>query len=48
LTVPDAVPEWLSPITTIIPGQLFAMYLANTRGLDVDNPRGLKKITETW
>jgi glucosamine--fructose-6-phosphate aminotransferase (isomerizing) len=48
LIIPPAVPEWLSPITTIIPGQLFAMHLANARGLDVDNPRGLKKVTETW
>jgi len=27
---------------------MFAMYLANTRGFDVDNPRGLNKVTETW
>jgi len=48
LTLPGGVPEWLSPITAIIPAQMFAMYLANTRGIDVDNPRGLKKVTETW
>ncbi len=48
LALPGGVPEWLSPITAIIPAQLFAMFLADTRGIDVDNPRGLKKVTETW
>lgn len=44
--VPD-VPEWLSPLTAVIPGQLTAMRLAELRGLDVDNPVGLQKITLT-
>jgi glucosamine--fructose-6-phosphate aminotransferase (isomerizing) len=48
LTLPSGVPEWLSPITAIIPSQMFAMYLAETRGIDIDNPRGLNKVTETW
>jgi len=48
VNLPMGVPEWLSPITAIIPGQIFAMYLAATRGFDVDNPRGLNKVTETW
>ena len=48
LTLPIDVPEWLSPITTIIPGQLFAMYLAYSRGYDPDKPRALNKVTETW
>jgi len=46
--LPIGVPEWLSPISAIIPGQMFAMYLAQSRGFDVDNPRGLRKVTETW
>ncbi|MFZ0545920.1 MAG: SIS domain-containing protein [Candidatus Promineifilaceae bacterium] len=41
------VPEWLSPITTIIPGQLFAMNLAHTRHYNVDRPRAIQKVTET-
>ena len=41
------VPEWLSPLTAVIPGQVTAMRLAELRGLDVDNPAGLKKITLT-
>ncbi len=44
--VPD-VPEWLSPLTAVIPGQVTAMRLAELRGLDIDNPAGLKKITLT-
>ncbi|MFQ5420660.1 MAG: SIS domain-containing protein [Anaerolineae bacterium] len=42
-----AVPEWLSPLTAIVPGQLFALHLAHTRGYDVDAPRGIQKVTET-
>ncbi|MFN2303825.1 MAG: SIS domain-containing protein [Anaerolineales bacterium] len=48
LELPTGVPEWLSPIVAILPGQMFAMYLAHTRGYDIDNPRGLNKVTETW
>ena len=41
------VPEWLSPLTAVIPGQVTAMRLARLRGLDVDSPVGLRKITLT-
>ena len=40
------VPEintFLSPISTIIPMQLFAYYIAKTKKLDVDKPRNLAK-----
>lgn len=47
LALPSTVPEWLSPITAIIPGQMFAMYLAHVRDYDVDKPRSLHKVTET-
>ena len=47
LALPQTVPEWLSPIITIIPGQLLAMHLAHTRDYNVDHPRGLRKVTET-
>jgi len=43
---PD-VPEWLSPIVGIVPGQLFAMHLALVKGYPVDKPRGLSKVTIT-
>jgi glucosamine--fructose-6-phosphate aminotransferase (isomerizing) len=48
IELPSGIPEWLSPISAILPTQMFAMYLAQTRGFDVDNPRGLNKVTETW
>ncbi len=41
------VPEWLSPLLAIIPGQLFALFLAAARDFDPDRPRGLQKVTET-
>ena len=47
LALPVPVPEWLSPITAIIPGQMLAMNLAHTRDFDVDSPRAIKKVTET-
>ncbi len=47
LQLPVFVPEWLSPITSIIPGQMLAMYLAHARDYDVDAPRAIRKVTET-
>jgi glucosamine--fructose-6-phosphate aminotransferase (isomerizing) len=47
LQLPHVLPEWLSPITAILPGQLFAMHLAYTRDFDVDSPRAIQKVTET-
>jgi len=47
LQLPYPVPEWLSPLAAIIPGQLFAMYLAHVRDFDPDHPRGIRKVTET-
>jgi glucosamine--fructose-6-phosphate aminotransferase (isomerizing) len=41
------VPEWLSPMTAVIPGQVTAMRLAQLRGLDIDSPSGLRKVTLT-
>lgn len=41
------VPEWLSPLTAVIPGQVTAMQLAQLRGLDIDSPPGLRKVTLT-
>jgi glucosamine--fructose-6-phosphate aminotransferase (isomerizing) len=45
--LPISVPEWLSPMISIIPGQLLAMNLAHVRDYDIDRPRGLRKVTET-
>jgi glucosamine--fructose-6-phosphate aminotransferase (isomerizing) len=47
LEIPTGIPEWLSPLISVIPGQLFANNLALCKGLDVDHPEGLSKITRT-
>lgn len=41
------LPELLSPIVSVVPGQLLAFHAARARGLDPDAPRGLRKVTET-
>ena len=48
LHLPVSVPEWLSPITTVIAGQLFALNLTAIKKLDIDRPRGLHKVTRTY
>jgi glucosamine--fructose-6-phosphate aminotransferase (isomerizing) len=47
LRLPVVLPEWLSPFTCIVPGQLLAMHVTLAKGYDPDHPRGLKKVTET-
>ena len=45
LRVPDPPTPLLSPLLSVVPGQLFAWALARTKGLDPDEPRGLSKVT---
>ena len=47
LVLAPGVPEWLSPLTAVVPGQTAAMRLASLRGLDLDRPVGLRKVTLT-
>lgn len=47
MRLPDDIPEWLSPVVSVIPGQIFAMYQAVVRHYAVDTPRGLSKVTVT-
>ncbi len=47
LPLPAGVPEWLSPILAVAPGQLFALHLTLVKGRDPDQPRGLRKVTLT-
>lgn len=46
-SMPDGIPELLSPPVYVIVGQLFACWLSLARGLDPDAPRGLRKVTKT-
>src|SRR5262249_30264089 len=41
MRLPSGLPEWLSPIVCVVPGQLWARSLALAKGLDPDHPRGL-------
>ena len=47
LPLVPGVPEWLSPLTAVVPGQAMALRLTLLRELDLDKPRGLRKITLT-
>ena len=47
--LPDgaAVADWLTPVTAVVPGQLLAWRAAELRGIDVDHPGELSKVTLT-
>lgn len=47
LPLPPGVPEWLSPMVAVVPGQLWALGFSLARGLQPDAPRGLTKVTHT-
>ena len=47
MEIPADVPEWLSPLVSILPAQLFAYHLTRAKGFDTESPRGLRKVTET-
>jgi glucosamine--fructose-6-phosphate aminotransferase (isomerizing) len=39
--------EWLAPLLSVIPGQAAALRLGELRGVDLDHPHGLHKVTLT-
>jgi glutamine---fructose-6-phosphate transaminase (isomerizing) len=45
IPVPTPPLPLLSPLLSVVPGQLFAWALARTKGFDPDEPRGLSKVT---
>lgn len=47
IPLPESIPEWLSPLIAIVPAQIFALHLTQLKGLDVEKPRSISKITET-
>ena len=47
IAMPAGVPEWLRPIVSIVPAQLFAYHLTRAKGLDPEQPRNLRKVTLT-
>ncbi len=47
IQIPADVPEWLSPLISIVPAQLFSYHLTIAKGYDPDHPRTIQKVTET-
>ncbi|MCJ7695964.1 MAG: SIS domain-containing protein [Anaerolineaceae bacterium] len=47
ISISNGIPEWLSPVPNVLPGQIFGWQLAVQKGLDPDFPKGLIKVTET-
>jgi glutamine---fructose-6-phosphate transaminase (isomerizing) len=47
LPLAAGVPEWLSPLVAVVPGQMWALGFSLARGLQPDAPRGLTKVTHT-
>ncbi len=47
LRLPAEVPEWLMPIVSIVPAQLYCYHLTRAKGYDPEAPRGLRKVTLT-
>jgi glutamine---fructose-6-phosphate transaminase (isomerizing) len=41
------IPEWLTPLVSIVPAQLFANYLARAKGYSTESPRSIHKVTLT-
>ncbi|HSM24318.1 MAG TPA: SIS domain-containing protein, partial [Anaerolineaceae bacterium] len=47
ISIPEDIPEWLSPLVSILPAQLFTYYLTVAKGYDTEQPRSIQKVTET-
>lgn len=47
MALPSGVPEWLSPLVAIVPLQRLAAAVAAAKGIDIDRPFGLTKVTRT-
>ena len=47
IQLPPHIPEWLTPLVSIIPAQLFACHLTQVKGYDTEAPRNITKVTET-
>jgi len=47
IAIPSGIAEWLTPIVSVLPAQLFAYHTTVGRGLDAENPRWISKVTLT-
>jgi glucosamine--fructose-6-phosphate aminotransferase (isomerizing) len=41
------LPPWVAPLVAVVPGQTAALRLGELRGVDLDHPHGLRKVTIT-
>jgi glutamine---fructose-6-phosphate transaminase (isomerizing) len=47
IQLPPHIPEWLTPLVSILPAQLFACHLTEVKGYNPEKPRSITKVTET-
>ncbi len=47
IKLPAGIPEWLTPLITIIIAQLFCYHLTQIKGYNTEAPRSIRKVTET-
>jgi glucosamine--fructose-6-phosphate aminotransferase (isomerizing) len=47
IPLPEEMPEWISPLVSIVPAQLFCYWLTKLKGFDPEAPRRLTKVTKT-
>jgi glucosamine--fructose-6-phosphate aminotransferase (isomerizing) len=47
IELPTGMPEWVTPIVSIIAAQLFCYHLTVAKGFDTESPRSIHKVTET-
>ena len=47
IELPAGIPEWLTPLVSIVPAQLFTYYLTAEKGYNTEAPRSIRKVTET-
>jgi glucosamine--fructose-6-phosphate aminotransferase (isomerizing) len=47
IELPAGISEWLTPLISIIPAQLFCYHLTQAKGYSTEAPRTISKITET-
>jgi glucosamine--fructose-6-phosphate aminotransferase (isomerizing) len=47
LPLPSGTAEWVQPLVSILPAQLFAYHVTRARGLDTESPRWISKVTLT-
>jgi glucosamine--fructose-6-phosphate aminotransferase (isomerizing) len=47
IEISPAAPHWVGAILAVLPGQIAALHIAALRGVDLDHPHGLSKVTLT-